>query len=235
MKDILKMVQFDYIAGERLLPLVLIAFVLCSAVAVLLTPLAAAVLIPFAVCIFLPVQSMAARCGFNKFYGIIPVPRSSITKAAFLEYTVSAFAGELIALLIHTAAKKAKIYLSVRQAFTDTLALDDTLFGSEQSAALVVILFAVISIFVCYMRMMSDLFGQENEAKTLIITVFVLLVIAMPVIVLRIKDMIPPMNDLLPRSFGGKAAIACVLHLVTFGVCALMCHITVKKLANREL
>lgn len=218
-----------------MLPLVLIAFVVGSAASILITPFVAAMLIPFAVCVFLPVQSMAARCDFNKFYGIIPIRRSTITRAAFLEYTVSAFIGELIALVVHTIAATAKLYLSIRQAFTGILEDISAKQSPEQSAMIVMILFAIICIFVCYMRMMSDIFGQEHEAKILIVSVFVLLVILMPLFVLRLKNVLPPARDYLPQSAGGKAVLVCAVHLVTFGICALFCETTVKKLANREL
>lgn len=234
MKDILKMVQFDFIAGEKLLPLCLIVLAADAAAAMLLMPAVAPVFIPFAVCIFLPVQSIAARCGFNKLYGILPIRRSTVTRAAFLEYTVSALIGEVISVLIYTAAKAAKLYLSVRQALSGIIE-DSTQQNSNQSAAIAVILFAVICMFICYMRMMSDIFGQENEAKILILTVFVLLVILTPLLVLRLKNILPPAAAWLPKSTGGKALLICAAHLATFGICALFCEITVKKLANREL
>lgn len=235
MRDILKMVQFDYITGKNLLPLVVIAFAAGTAAALLITPVIAAVLIPFAVCVFLPVQNIAARCGFNKFYGIVPIPRSTVTRAAFLEYTVSAFLGELTALLLHTIAKNAKLYLLIRQAVTNITADDIVHVIREDSAAIVVILFAVICLLVCYMRMMSDIFGHENDAKILILTAFVLFVLAMPLLVLQNRHVLPPVKDYLPQSAGGRTALVCAVHLVIFGVCALMCEFTVKKLADREL
>lgn len=235
MKDILKTVQFDFITGARLLPLCLTAAVICAAVSVFLSPAAAAVVIPFAVCVFLPVPNIAARCGFNKLYGILPIPRSCITRAAFLEYTVSALLGELVAVLLQTVSNGIGLYQSLRLSLFDLTEIPAAQQSVERSAAFIVVMFAGISIFICYMRMMSDLFGAENEEKILILSVFAALLIVIPLIVLRVKNVLPPVSSLLPNTAIGKAAVVCAVHLVTFGLCALMCEITVKKLADREL
>lgn len=235
MKDILKTVRFDFITGAKLLPFCLTAAVICTLVAVLITPAAAALLIPFAVCVFLPVQNIAARCGFNKLYGILPIPRSSITRAAFLEYIASALFAEIIAVLLQTVSKGIGVYHSVRTSLLDPSGFTAAQQTLEQSAVFVVMMFAGISIFVCYMRMMSDLFGLENEAKILILSVFAALLIVVPLFVLRLKNVLPPASSWMPDTAAGKAAAACAAHLVTFGLCALMCEVTVKKLATREL
>lgn len=230
MKDYLKMIQFDFVTSKpiyfNLLMCVTVLIVLAS---LLLNPSFSALLIPFSIGLFLPVQSISAKGDFNAIYGILPVPRKVIIRAPFIEYVLSAFGGELFTLLLLAVSNSLHLHRTILTLIRGMEQPVTECAGCEIHIAL----FLFACVFICYMRMMSDIFGHQKEVVILLVTLAAILAVFMFFITLYNRQILPSVK--LPKSIGGKLLLALTAHAAAFGLSALFCEITVKKTANREL
>ena len=98
MNDVLKMIRFDYISVKTLTVPYIIGFIaICLVLALFGIPLGA-FCFAAAAAVFAPVQELADSDS-RKIYGILPVGREAVTRAAFLEMTVPLLIGEILSLI----------------------------------------------------------------------------------------------------------------------------------------
>ena len=238
MKDILKIMRFDYLTAKPYAALEMIfVIVLFGILAMLFSPIIA-VYITFAAMVFvIPLQGVADKNGFNKLYGILPVKRSSITMARFLYIFLVHFVTELIEAVLIITAKSVRLFRilpnqngemmeMVKDSFADTPLTLYMLFG----------IFAFFCLMFTYMEMMGQIHGRENEFKILMITVLVLTVLAFGYMTLSSHDILPMMRfPDVPEKPGKIIALGAVLNLVMLGLSLVFGWITTRKLAKREL
>lgn len=109
MKDVLKMIRFDYISVKPLTVPYVIGFIaVCLVLSLFGIPLGVFCFAASAA-VFAPVQEQASS-DTRKIYGILPVRRDAVTKAAFLEMTVPLFIGELLSLTFLLISNFSKLY-----------------------------------------------------------------------------------------------------------------------------
>lgn len=109
MKDVLKMIRFDYISVKPLTVPYVIGFIaVCLVLSLFGIPLGVFCFAASAA-VFAPVQEQASS-DTRKIYGILPVRRDAVTKAAFLEMTVPLFIGELLSLIFLLISNSSKLY-----------------------------------------------------------------------------------------------------------------------------
>ncbi len=232
MRDIVKMVRFDFVTTKAsLLDFWIVLLLACLSVVLMIAPSTAPMFSLAMITVFMPAQNLTTQDAGSKIYGILPVQRSAITRAAFLECSLSALAGELGTLLIawiSTRLELYRLYLSPEE----TAARTESAFAMP---AAYIVIFVLVMLLMPLLRMLCDIFGREHETKIILLVLIALFLAIWFILSQMAEGRLPSPSQLLPATLSGKLLAAAVIHLVMFGLCALFCEITVKKLADREL
>lgn len=245
MDEIMKMIRFDFLTVRPITfkPFVIICGVICL-LSILICPLAAILIPVFAVMMFNPIQTIADKSGFNRFYGITPVKKSSMVWARFGELVLSLFAGEMLSLFVGYASWTAMVYVIFPYPFTEISEPLMTMSNSGQFLLFFVsfclFMFVFSSILVCLFTMAALIAGQENEMTFVGIFLLLILVLAIAFAYMLNHGMIAfdyeaIMAVFIPENIMHWIGGIFVYHFLTFGICALMGHITIKVLDKREL
>ena len=241
MKDILKIIRFDYIAVRSFTVPYVIGFIaICFVLSLFGIPLGVFCFVA-SVAIFEPVQELT-NSDSRKIYGILPVCGDAVTRAAFLEITVPLFAGELLSLMLLLISNSSKLY----RIFPQTVAgIIERLFDFSQNDSDIAfdrlcIILVLTSVYLCilatYLEMRSKIQGHENDIKNLLTVVFFTVAVIAVITVFVNKGMIPPVQEwLIPQTVSGKRLFAVILNIIAAGVSVLFCEFTVKKTADYEI
>ena len=238
MKDILKVMKFDFLTAK---PLAFRAFiivaVICFVLSLFFSPLISSYITFVALIFVIPLQSVADKCGFNKLYGILPVKRKNITRARFMYVFLAYFLSELLEGVLAVVAFNLKMYKVLPNQDGEAVQLIKKSFEDTTLIYVMIIgVFAFFCLMFSYMEMMAQIFGRENEMKIILITLGVMTAVAILLSVLNSYDMLPPINvPKLPEDIGGRAIFAAVLNIVVLGICLLFGEITASRLSKREL
>ena len=242
MNDILKMIHFDYCISEKQMRGGLLLICTAALCAMLMNPVLGCLMIPFAAILFLFGHESTVSADFRRCYGILPVQRSSITRAGFMEYFASALAGELLSLLMFRLSVLLKLYLRIRTFFAkhSGSVVSDSLTGSkdvlQKYFSLFLGIFMAVCLFMCIFRMLSSILGSENDIKIMLGMLLIIAAIVVPLLTMLVsgKMRVPELTWLHPAGIGGRLLLFLAVNLLTAGVCALLCEITVKVLNQRE-
>lgn len=241
MKDVLKMIRFDYISVKPLTVSYVIGFIaVCLVLSLFGIPLGVFCFAASAA-VFAPVQETASS-DTRKIYGILPVRRDAVTKAAFLEMTVPLFIGELLSLIFLLISNFSKLY----RIFPKTVVgIIEELFDFSQNDANIAfgelcIILILLSVYLCilaaYMEMMSAIQSRENDIKNLLTAIALTAAVIVVLAALSAKQVIPPVRSwLMPQTDSGKWIFAVILNVIAAGVSVLFCKIAVKKSADCEI
>lgn len=240
MKDILKMIRFDFVSVRSLtLPYVMGFIILSFLLALFGIPLGV-FCVAALLAIFGPVQELA-NSDTRKIYGILPVSGAAVTRAAFLELILPLFAGEMLSFVFLFISRASKLYRIFPGSIGDIIG---SLFDLSQSdrgisyEGLCAILMAV-SVYLCilaaFLEMAARIYGHESNMRNLMTAIFTVAVPAV-VIVLIIKGIIPPVwSQVLAWPVWRKGLLFLGLHIIATGLGALFCEIAVKKTADFEI
>ncbi len=241
MKDILKMLQFDYITVKSLTVRYVIGFIMLSfLLALFKIPLGMLCMIA-TVTLFAPVQTISnSEC--KKLYGMIPIQRSAVTRAMFLELIGSLVTGELFSYLFLQISKYAKL----DALFPEEIRywISDMFDYSSKYANItyndLYLLLAVVSGFLillsCYIEMRAEVKNMETAVRDLIIIIFVLSAVISLISVFVFRGMIPPVKSwLIPATVSGRWLSVMLLNLIAIGGGLGFCEWTVKKTADYEM
>lgn len=243
MKDVLKMIRFDYISVRSLTVPYVIGFIaVCLVLALFGIPLGV-FCFAAAVAVFAPVQELASS-DTRKIYGILPVRREAVTRAAFIEMIVPLFIGELLSLTFLFISDSSKLY----RIFPKTVgSVIEELFDFSKSGAnitfgelciMLILIFVYLCILAAYLEMMSAIQSRENDVKNLLTAVALTAAAVVGIDVLSAKQVIPPAQDwlmLIPQTASGKWLFAIILNVIAAGVSVLFCETAVKKSADCEI
>lgn len=238
MKDVLKIMRFDYLTAKPIaFGGMLFAVLLFGSLGLFFSPMICSYISFIAVILVVPLQKTADKSDFNKLYGILPVDRKSITRGRFLYIFMVFFSFELLELILVATAKTLKLYRIFSNQNSELIQFVKDSFSNTQLTLLMVF---ALSTFLClltsYMEMMGQIHGRESDFKTIVITIGVISVIAFAFVVLSEHNMLPLIKlPSLPESVGGMLLIGAVLDLLMLAICLLFGEITAKKLVNREL
>lgn len=239
MKDVLKMIRFDYIAVRPLtVPYVIVFAAVCLVLALFGIPLGV-FCFAAAAAVFAPVQELASSDS-RKIYGILPVRRDAFTKAAFIEMTVPLFAGELLSLIFLLISSTSKLYRILPQTAAGII---EGLFDFSRNGSGIAfgeLCIILISVYLCilaaYLEMMSAIQGRENDIKNLLTAIALTAAVIVIIAALSANHIIPPVREwLIPRTVSGKWVFSIILNVIAAGVSVLFCRIAVKKSASREI
>lgn len=241
MKDVLKMIRFDYIAVKSLTVPYVIGFVaVCLVLALFGIPLGV-FCFAAAAAVFAPVQELASS-DTRKIYGILPIRRDAVTKAAFLEMIVPLFIGELLSLIFLLISNSSKLY----RIFPKTVVgiIEELFDFSKNDAAIafgeLCIILILLSVYLCilaaYLEMMSAIHSRENDVKSLFAAIALTAAVIVVIAALSANHIIPPVQSwLIPKTVSGKWLFAVILNVIAAGVSVLFCKIAVKKSADCEI
>lgn len=241
MKDVLKMIRFDYIAVKPLTVPYVVGFIaVCLVLALFGIPLGV-FCFAAAAAVFAPVQELASSDS-RKIYGILPVGREAFTRAAFLEMIVPLFAGELLSLIFLLISSFSMLYRILPKAVVGII---EELFDFSKNDAGIsfgelCIILILLSVYLCilaaYLEMMSAIQSRENDVKNLLSAAALTAAVIAVIAALSVKHIIPPVRNLLmPETVSGKWIFAVILNVIAAGVSVLFCEIAVKKSADNEI
>lgn len=240
MKDVLKMIRFDYIAVRPLTVPYVAGFVAVSlALSLFGIPLGVFCFAALAA-IFVPVQELA-NSDSGKIYGILPVRRDAVIRAAFLEMIVPLFAGELLSLLLLLISNSSTLYRVLPKAVGDIIERSFNFSNDSEITfgglcIILILTTAYLCILAAYLEMRSEIKGRENDIKNLLISISLTAAVIAVIAVLANKRMIPPVQSwLIPQTTAGKWLLAVTANVIAAGLGILFCEITVKKTADREI
>lgn len=238
MKDILKIMRFDYFTAKPIaFGGMIFTILLFGSLGLFFSPMICSYISIIAVILVIPLQKTADKSGFSKLYGILPVDRKSITRGRFLYIFLVFFSFELMELILVAVSKTLKLYRIFPNQNSELIQMTKDSFANTQFTLLMVfVMFALFCLLTSYMEMMGQIHGRESDFKTIVITIGVISVIAFAFVVLSEHNMLPLIKlPSLPESVGGMLLIGAVLDLLMLAICLLFGEITAKKLVNREL
>ncbi len=237
MNDIMKMIRFDLISVSRLtVPYVAIFAVVCIIAALFSLPIGIFCVVSF-VMIIAPVQGIN-NSSCKKLYGMLPVSRSAVIKALFIEITVTMFAGELLSFLCFLITRNSSLYKFLPEKpmrFAENL----TKMPKNEFTTLYLIAaaaFAFITIVLCFAQMRAEIKNMETAIRELIIVVAVFAAAATFIsVMIYNKKLYALKNILLPPTVAGKWLSIAILNAVTLAAAYIFCKITVKKASDKEM
>ncbi|MBD5145286.1 MAG: hypothetical protein HDT21_05150 [Ruminococcus sp.] len=241
MNDVLKMIRFDYISVRSLTVPYIIGFIALSLVLALFGIPLGAFCFAAAAAVFAPVQELADSDS-RKIYGILPVGRDAVTKAAFLEMTVPLLTGEMLSLIFLAISNSSKLYRILPKTIEDIIG---GLFDFSQNDSIITfgelcIILILVSVYLCvlsaYLEMMSAIQNREKDVTNLLTAVALTVAVITVIAALSANHIIPPVQSwLIPETVSGKWIFAVILNVIAAGVSVLFCGIAVKKSADCEL
>ena len=238
MKDILKIMRFDYFTAKPIaFGGMIFTILLFGSLGLFFSPMICSYISIIAVILVIPLQKTADKSGFSKLYGILPVDRKSITRGRFLYIFLVFFSFELMELILVAVSKTLKLYRIFPNQNSELIQMTkDSVANTQFTLLMVFVMFALFCLLTSYMEMMGQIHGRESDFKTIVITIGVISVIAFAFVVLSEHNMLPLIKlPSLPESVGGMLLIGAVLDLLMLAICLLFGEITAKKLVNREL
>lgn len=241
MKDVLKMIRFDYISVKSLTVPYVIGFIALSLVLALFGIPLGVFCFAAAAAVFAPVQELA-NSDSRKIYGILPVRRDAFTRAAFLEMIVPLFAGELLSLMFLVISNSSKLYRIFPKTVGDIIgglfdfSKNDSIITFGELCIILILVSVYLCILAAYLEMMSAIQSRENDVKNLLTAVALTGAVIAVIAALSAKHIVPPVQEwLIPRTVSGKWFFAVILNVIAAGVSILFCKIAVKKSADCEL
>jgi len=238
MKDIMKVMRFDFLTAK---PMALAGMIFTAlffgTLSLLFSPTIAAYITFVSMIFVIPLQSVADKSGFHKLYGILPVERKNITRARFLYIFLLHFLSELLELAIAAAAISLQLYRFLPNQNGEMMQMvKDSFADTRLTLLMIIVIFAALCFLFSFMEMMGQIHGRENEFKIIMITIGVLALIAFAFTVLNGFDLIPAVQlPSLPQSVSGMLKLGAVLNVIMLGICLLFGEITAGRLAKREL
>lgn len=238
MNEILKVMRFDFLNAK---PVAMGAYWviagMCFLLSLFLSPAICGGIIFGALLLVIPLQNIEAKSDISKLYGILPVNRKNIARARFLYIFSVSFLTELIEIVLGLTAYSLKLYRLMPDKDTALMKFVSNAFSDLFMAFIVIVgAFAAICLIFSYMEMMGQIFGRENEMKSIVITIGVLAAIGLTFVILSSKDILPVLRlPSLPESTSGRILLGVIINAVMFGLCVLFGEITANQLAKREL
>lgn len=238
MKDILKIMRFDYLTARPLaISPAVIVVVICFALSLFFAPLICSYITFGAMIFVMPLQVVADKSGFHKLYGTLPVQRRNITRARFLYIFLVHFAAEMLEFILAVTAMSLKLYRVLPNQNSEMMQMVRKSFEDTRLTLLMIIgMFTFFCLIFSYMEMMGQIHGRENEFKIIMITLGVLTILLLGFLILSDHGIIPTIQmPSLPNTVQGLLLLGTALNIIMCGICLIFGGITANKLAKREL
>ena len=238
MKDILKMMHFDFITAKPLaMTMVISVWVLCLLISPVTSPLAIAWSSFATMAFVIPLQMSGNNSGQGKLYGILPVARKTITRARFLYIYALYLATSIVQAVLMFIVKNAALYRLLPDQQSSTTQMIAAAFADTGMIFLGLVGFFILCTLVfTYMEMMGQIFGRENDMRIILLTLGAVTVVAVAFFSLSSKGIIPMMKvPSLPVSEGVRAVLLLVVYAVMLVITVIFGEITAAVVSKREL
>lgn len=238
MKDILKVMRFDYLCAKPMAQgAYIVIAVMCFLMSLFFSPAICGFFIFGAMIFVIPLQDIASRSDFNKLYGILPVERKNITRARFMFIFFMHFGTELLMIILGLIAYSLKLYRILPNQNSELMQMVSNAFHDLFMVCITIVgMFVVICLIFSYMEMMGQLFGRENELKIIMLTLGIITAVSIAFFLLSNHGIIPMLKlPSLPETTSGRVILGVVINAVMFGLCVLFGEITASQLSKREL
>lgn len=242
MNETLKMVKFDYsVVKDVGAKYVWIFAVICTVLSLAGMFPAALGFLLFPLGLFSPIQTVR-KGDFMKIYGLLPIRREYITRALFSEIVFPQLIGggicELL-LLISRAIGKSHILPSYIQEhiYDNFINATEEYMSCSDLCVVASIALACITIVVLFFYMILEVKGETFA--TVCCIPFVLLVGFAVVLYIRLFDnasvKIPVLSEMLPKSTAVRVTVIIASFAAIVAAGFLLCELTVKKTAKKEI
>ena len=238
MKDILKVMRFDFLTVK---PLVLGIFIVVSLFAFIISLFISPVVnvyITFVVMGFvIPLQGIAGKSDFNKLYGILPVDRKNITRARFLYIYILHFLSALLILVFIYISRALQLYRLLPDQNGSTVQMINSSFmDTNMIFGVFTGFFIFFTLLFSYMEMMGQIFGHENDIKIITITLVVIVVLILGFLALSDKGIIPVIKiPDIPTDEPMRIIVTAASFVGVLIITTIFGEITANALEKREL
>ena len=173
MKEILNVIRLDFITAS---PLAVGANLLILLFSIwfgfFYSPLILIFLTVGAIGFILPLNVAAAKSGFNKFYGILPVSRKNITMGRFLYIFLVFFISQSAAAVLALTAHSLRLCDLLPDSKSTMLEMVRASFDSKNVTLFLIFLISgVVCIISAYLEMMIQIHGDEHLINIIAFTV----------------------------------------------------------------
>ncbi len=242
MKNVLKMMRFDYsitqgIGGKYAFYFAIICTVICligffpAAIGFLLFPFA----------LYSPLETVR-KGDFMKIYGILPVERRYVTKALFAEIAIPQIIGGIaceLLLLVTRAIGEARLY----PAFLQEKVYDDnaqnivSTLGMKYSDLFVLaaLAMALITIIVLFFYMLLEIKGETVALACCVPFLIVILAAAIGYMCANDNGAVPTITDMLPASTVLRVLLIIGSFAAVIAAEEIISSFTVKATAKKEI
>ena len=246
MKEIVKLIRFDYITSRNsALPFFcgMLIISLLLAVFGVFNPMFNIFLIIACVGFFAPSMAATQKPEYRRVQGILPVSRAAFVRAEFAEYMLGVVASETITLILMGINKLSKLYEIFPRNFevfckeiheADRMSFEK---GVEFKFVHLVIFVSVLLIVqIAFIAMRSDIEKHQHDIRNVLLTFSLAILVFIVSIILVTRGIIPPYNEwLFPSTDVGTWIWGITLNAAAVALGILFCHITVKKTADYEV
>lgn len=241
MKEIMKMIRFDFITVKQLsMPNFLGFIIICTILSVcgVFHAVLGVIVFTMFTSIFSPIQQVM-QGDQRKIYGVLPVKREAVIKANFAENTGTMLIGEIAAIALTVIGDVSKVYTLLPDKAAEKIAeMKNGLLPAMpfKIRDLMILLCVFICIVYAVLWMLGELEEHKNDIRNMVAAVLVSAVLIVSVILLTMNHILPsPEKYLFPSTVAGEFIWAICLNLAAVAVTVICCRTTVKKLADKEL
>ena len=198
-------------------------------------PSYAAALILTSICFIIPLTGATEKSELHKLYGILPVNRKNITRGRFLYIFMLHFIPEMIALLLLKPAFSLKLYRYLPNQGSTNLQLIENAFSSgfRGPCLIIFLVFSLACFAFLYLEFTGQLFGHENDLKSIMILLTVVTAVVMTVTLLGSNGIIH--MDFQKIKNTNTLTVGILANAVMFIITLLLGETAAGKLSAKEL
>ena len=172
------MIRFDFQTVQPItFRIVLLSLGVFVFISIFFFPSSAVALPIFGVVLFGPLESIVIKDGIRRLYGILPIRKSSVISARFVEVVAALFVLELLAIIIGVVSYKIKLF-TINLFSKDIAEQAIQLIKTEEAIPRLIstsqIVFTIVCMIVCFFTMTSLIFGQEHDLLIVVIMMIVI-------------------------------------------------------------
>ena len=246
MKEIMKLIQFDFITSMNgALPFfggMLVISILMTVFGMFHMVFSVFLILSSAM-VFGPAQQLSQSAENRRIYGILPVGRKSVIRADFAESSVPLFVGLVLSLVFSFLSSFSKLYRILPEKLSylgESLVENkkiDTATGFIWVRDVFILATVYIVIAISVLKMRSFIENHEHDIRNTLIFFTVTVAGLIGSIYLSLeKEIIPPYDKwLFPSTVAGEWIWGICLCLGAAAVCAVCCRIAELRTADQEI
>lgn len=237
MKDILRVMKFDFVTANLNIIALLIAAVVFCAVGMFFTPSAMAFLYSIPFMYIFPLSMADDKYKLSRLYAILPVKRKNVTRARFMYIFAMFFFAEIIILPLSRLSCCMKLYRYIPIGDAGLrIAIEKSFANYELVLKVIAGAMIGLCLFFSYLETINRIFGKDKIMFTLTITLVALISVFIAYTILSGKGIIPKISiPDVPVTLAGKIGAGILINSAMLLICMIFGEITAKKVSAREV